>query len=184
MELVFIHGPPAAGKLTVAKALVDLTGYPLFHNHLVVDALSAVFPFGSEAFVRLRQAFWLEVFETAAAEGRSLIFTFAPESTVPADFVAQAQARVAKAGGSVRFVALEISDEEQERRLVAEDRARFNKLRSLDILRRLRAGPSGVDPPAELTIDTVATPPDVAARRIVEALALQPLAAAYAPFGD
>lgn len=47
MRLVFIHGPAASGKLTVAKELAALTGYPLFHNHLIVDALLAVFPFGS-----------------------------------------------------------------------------------------------------------------------------------------
>src|ERR1700744_3598970 len=58
MDLVFIHGPAAAGKLTVGKALAALTGYPLFHNHLIVDAVAAVFPFGSAAFVRLRQDFW------------------------------------------------------------------------------------------------------------------------------
>lgn len=76
--VVFLHGKAACGKLTVGRALAARTGYPLFHNHLIVDAVSAVFPFGSEAFVALRQRFWLDMFSEAARLGRPLIFTFAP----------------------------------------------------------------------------------------------------------
>jgi len=178
MDLVFIHGPPAAGKFTVGKALAELTGYPLFHNHLIVDAVGAVFPFGSPTFVTLRQQFWLEVFEAAAREGRPLIFTFAPEPTVPADFLERTAARVDAHGGRVRYVRLAIDAAEQERRLVAEDRGRFDKLRSVEVLRQLRAAGGGVEPPAELTIDTGRHSPQAAARRILEALALPPLAPA------
>jgi tRNA uridine 5-carbamoylmethylation protein Kti12 len=32
MKLIFLYGPPAVGKLTVAQELVTLTGYKLFHN--------------------------------------------------------------------------------------------------------------------------------------------------------
>jgi cytidylate kinase len=52
MELVFIHGPAGSGKLTVARELSRMTGLRLFHNHLTVDAVTAVFDFGSEPFVR------------------------------------------------------------------------------------------------------------------------------------
>ena len=44
MELIFLHGTAAAGKLTTARALEAMLGYPVFHNHLVVDALTTVFP--------------------------------------------------------------------------------------------------------------------------------------------
>jgi hypothetical protein len=86
MRVIFIYGQPASGKLTVARALAERTGIAVFHNHLVVDALEAVFPFGSEPFVRLREQFWLAVFAEAAQADRSLIFTFAPEPTVARDF--------------------------------------------------------------------------------------------------
>jgi chloramphenicol 3-O-phosphotransferase len=58
-RLVFLHGRAAAGKLTTARRLSDLVGYPVFHNHLVVDLLTTMFPFGSEPFVLLREQFWL-----------------------------------------------------------------------------------------------------------------------------
>jgi hypothetical protein len=106
MQLIFIYGEPASGKLTVGKALAARTGIALFHNHLIVDAVAAVFPFGSEPFVRLRQRFWLEVFQTAAAMNRSLIFTFAPEPTVPEDFPKRATEIVEAAGAACCLSAL------------------------------------------------------------------------------
>src|ERR1700751_4193719 len=48
MRLLFLYGPAASGKLTIARELATLTGFALFHNHLVVDAVAAAFPFGSE----------------------------------------------------------------------------------------------------------------------------------------
>ena len=58
-DLVFIFGRAAAGKLTIARELSRLTGLPVFHNHLIVNAVVAVFPFGSDEFVRLRDEFWM-----------------------------------------------------------------------------------------------------------------------------
>jgi len=49
MKLVFIHGPVASGKLTIARALGQLSGFAVFHNHLVVDAVAAVFPSAARA---------------------------------------------------------------------------------------------------------------------------------------
>ncbi|HEX8767073.1 MAG TPA: hypothetical protein VF714_01815, partial [Jatrophihabitans sp.] len=67
MNLIFLHGPAAAGKLTTAQALGNRLGYPVFHNHLTVDLLTTVFPFGSAPFTRLRALIWLAVFGEAAA---------------------------------------------------------------------------------------------------------------------
>jgi tRNA uridine 5-carbamoylmethylation protein Kti12 len=56
MELIIIHGPPAAGKLTVANEVAKLTGFKVFHNHLSIDCVKPVFEFGSEAFWRIVQS--------------------------------------------------------------------------------------------------------------------------------
>jgi hypothetical protein len=69
---------------------------------------------------------------------RWLIFTFAPEPTVAPDFPARARELVAANGGRTIFVALDLPPEEQERRLVAEGRAAFGKMRDLSLLRELR----------------------------------------------
>lgn len=173
MQLIFLYGPVAAGKLTVARALAARTGHALFHNHLIVDAVAAVFPFGSPSFVRLRERFWMDTFEAAAAEGRSLIFTFAPEPTVAADFPLRVQAAVEAAGGSVVFVALTVPPEEQDRRLNAPSRSAFGKLTSLELLHSLRpqldAAMTAMPAPL-LIVDTAQIGPEEAATLIVTAL--------------
>lgn len=172
MQLVFLHGPAAAGKLTVARVVAERTGFALFHNHLVVDAVSAVFPFGSPEFRRLRERFWLETFEAAAREERSLIFTFNPEATVSAGFTQDAVVTVERHGGRVRFVALTCPPEEQARRIDGADRAAFGKLRDRDLFQRLTAV-GAFDYPeiaSELTLDTAAMTPVEAADRIIAAL--------------
>lgn len=51
MKLIWIHGAPAVGKLTVAKHLQQHYGYKLFHNHLAVDlSLSIYDKFGEKDF--------------------------------------------------------------------------------------------------------------------------------------
>ena len=169
MRLIFIYGPAAAGKLTVGRELARITGLPLFHNHLVVDAVAAVFPFGSEPFVRLRESLWLQVFQGAVAADRSLIFTFAPEPTVDPSFPARVRELVERAGGEVVFVALRVPVEVQERRLVDASRADFGKLRSVELLRDLRPGFDrclAAMPPPAVDVDTATMAPQRAAEQI------------------
>jgi chloramphenicol 3-O-phosphotransferase len=175
MRLVFIHGPAASGKLTVARELAALTGLPLFHNHLVVDALLAVFPFGSPAFVELRERIWLDVFRAAAAEGRSLIFTFHPEASVAPDFPARVVAIVGAAGGRVDFVGLTCASEVVEARVEATSRQASGKLSSLALLRELEAKGAFAYPPipAAIAVDTGVADPAEAATRIRDGLGLR-----------
>lgn len=169
MHLVFLHGPAASGKLTTARALEQRLGYPVFHNHLVVDLLTTVFPFGSEPFVRLREQFWTAVFTDAARADRSLLFTFAPEGTVRPGFPSRAREIVEGAGGHVRFVRLHVGEAEQERRIGSESRRRFHKLTDVETLRSLRHGLQHVEqPPVDLEVDTDVSSAEQTAQAIVE----------------
>jgi hypothetical protein len=170
MKLLFLHGPAASGKLTVAREVCELAGFRLFHNHLVVDTLLAVFQFGSPAFVELRERTWLGVFEAAAKDGISLVFTFAPESTVRPEFIANAVAAVEGAGGEVCFVELKCPIAELERRMDAPSRHEWQKLKSVELFRELREKGANEFPPLPhgLVIDTSKVQPVEAARRICE----------------
>jgi hypothetical protein len=175
MKLIFIWGPAASGKLTIARALSAQTGIALFHNHLVVDALLEKFQFGDPEFVHLREAMWMTVFDTAARSGQSLIFTFAPEPTVVAGFADRVRTVVETGGGAIKFVRLGVSQMEQERRLGLENRREFRKLTSLGLLRALRAdfeASEAAMPPADLLIDTEQASPATAAWRIAAAFDL------------
>ena len=169
MILVFVYGPPAAGKYTVSRKLADLTGLPLFHNHLIVDAVAALFPFGSASFVRLREQFWLDAIGAACAEDRSLILTFQPEASVTPGFAERVAKIVKDANGQIRFVHLKLSPEGQLARIANEDRGRFGKLRDADLLRTLHDEFKACEnamPAADLVIDTEKTPPEFAAKEI------------------
>ena len=85
-----IVGPPAVGKMTVGKELAALTGIPLFHNHLSIEAVLPVFPFGSAPFSRLVSGFRQQVFsEVAESALPGLIFTYvwAFDSRSDLDFI-------------------------------------------------------------------------------------------------
>jgi hypothetical protein len=155
VDFVFLHGPTASGKLTVARALEAQVGFPVFHNHLMVDLLTTVFPFGSEPFVRLREQFWTSVFTDAARVDRSITFTFTPEATVRPGFPGRVRRLIEAEGGRVCFVRLQVSETEQERRIGSASRSEFHKLTSLETLRRLRNYDQDVEqPPVDMEIDT------------------------------
>jgi len=169
MDLIFLHGSTGAGKLTVARELAQLTGLRLFHNHLTVDALTAVFDFGTESFIRLREQIWLTVFREAAKRNISLIFTFTPERTVGPSFIPRTIDAVESVGGRVRFVALVCPVEELERRITHASRAAFGKLRSLELFRELHQTGAFIYPKlpdSGLSIDTSQVSPREAASQI------------------
>jgi hypothetical protein len=85
--------------------------------------------------VRLREQFWMNVFEAAVAEDRSLIFTFQPEGSALADFAPRVAGLVRRAGGGVLLVHLQLSADGQISRIANEDRARFANQRNADFWR-------------------------------------------------
>jgi hypothetical protein len=175
MKLVFIHGAPAVGKLTVARELAELTGFRLFHNHLTVDLVSSVFAFGSEPFVVLREQIWLSTFREAAKNNVSLIFTFNPEATVRERFIQETLNVVGSAGGTVIFVELRCSEDEVERRIGDPSRNEFGKLVSVEQYRSLKDSGAFQFPklPSGISLDTTNQLPADTARLISEYVASQ-----------
>ncbi len=182
MKFVFIYGLPATGKLTVAQELAALTGYKLFHNHLVVDLLLSVFEFGSEPFVSLREEMWLSVFKAASATDLpGLIFTFNPESSVRGEFVDNVIETVTTTGGEVDFVELVSPMEELKRRIDNASRHQFHKLTSISLFEKLHAErvfETGHMPKPRISIDTSTHSPSQAAEQIIQQLKLPRLQAA------
>jgi hypothetical protein len=112
MKLVFLYGPPAVGKLTVAKELSKLTGFRIFHNHLTVDLLDAVFGWGTPLFSKYLTKVRLELLEAIAKDGTAdFIFTYVYSDIVYDHFfIEDVKNVIEKHGGSVLFVQL-ICDE-------------------------------------------------------------------------
>src|SRR4051794_37159286 len=76
VRLLFLYGPPAVGKLTVANEIAQRTGFKVFHNHLTIDAILPVFEFGTVSFGKLVSLIRAETIAEAARENVDLIYTF------------------------------------------------------------------------------------------------------------
>lgn len=86
VHLVMIFGPSAVGKMAVGRELSALTGYPLFHNHMSIEPVLDIFPWGSPSFTRLTRELRRRVIEEAVvAELPGLIFTYVWAFDDPAD---------------------------------------------------------------------------------------------------
>jgi chloramphenicol 3-O-phosphotransferase len=173
MKLVFLHGAPAVGKLTVGRELASLTDFRLFHNHQTVDLVSSLFDFGTEPFVLLREQIWLATFAAAARNNVSLIFTFAPERTVPNRFIQDTLDVVGGAGGQVIFVGLTCAEDEQKRRMEDASRKELGKLSSAEEYQSLKDAGAFHFPqlPNGLLLDTTNQLPAESARLISEYVA-------------
>jgi len=136
--LVFLHGPPASGKYTVGRELAALTGFELYHNHLVVDEVLQHHAFGTPAFVAARDHAWRHHLGTASETDRRLIFTFNPENTVPQAFIDWLFHEVSRYGGHLHSIALRLGEEAIEARLDSEQRRGFRKLTDHSLYRKLR----------------------------------------------
>lgn len=170
MKLLFLHGPAAVGKLTIAREVAARTGWRLFDNHLTVDLVLAVYDFGTPGFVALREEIWLRVFRRALADKLpGLIFTFNPENSVPQRFIDDLFAEFATAGAEIIPVELTADETEIERRLGAASRHEKRKLTDVALYRQLRdAGVfrTPVIPSARLRLDTGRLTPAETAERI------------------
>jgi shikimate kinase len=134
MQLLLLYGPPAVGKLTVAKAIARLTGFKVFHAHLTVDLLTPIFPRDTPAYRTLVWEIRYAVFaEAARAHLDGLIFTtvYGPDR---AQYIAQCVDIVERGGGEVCFVHLYCSVETLRQRVVRDDRKRYGKITSVELL--------------------------------------------------
>ena len=188
MTLVIIFGPPAVGKMTVGLELERLTGFRLFHNHMTVDPVIRLFPFGSAPYRRLVTEFRRRIFEEyAATDSKGLIFTFVWALDDPEDraFIDSITELFTSRGGDVCFVELEATQSERLRRnetplRMAEKWPQRNVdgsrafLLSADQTYQMNSGESFFYPERHFKIDNTTLEPDVVAREIAAHFSLVP----------
>jgi hypothetical protein len=71
--------------MTVGQDLCRITGYHLFHGHVVADVLSPYFPFGTPSFSRLSRSWRRQFFEEACAASLDVVTTVAWRFDMPGD---------------------------------------------------------------------------------------------------
>lgn len=174
MYVIFIHGPAASGKHTIGSHLSEITGLPLFHNHLAVDVAKSLFTFGTPAFNNVRAAIWRTAFEEAASSNQSFIFTFHPEASVDPSLIEELCESVQRHGGRVHFIELVCSRDRVLQRLGETSRSKFGKLTDAGLYRTLESEGAFNFPslPAPLlVVNTDELEAATAATRITQAVA-------------
>src|SRR6202790_2530174 len=131
MKLLFLHGSPATGKLTVAKALLGMVPGRLSDNHAAIDLARTIFDFGAPGFWELVHRVRCAAFDAAAERGLSLVVTTfcyaAPEDLPQHEKFEEIMQR---RGGELLPVFLHCSREQAARRVGNPDRVERRKLTS------------------------------------------------------
>ena len=170
MKLLFLHGSPATGKLTVAKALLGMVPGRLTDNHAAIDFARTIFDFGAPGFWELVHDVRCSALD-AAAEHRVplLVTTFCyaePDDRVQ---FGQFEEIVQRRGDELLPVFLHCSREEALRRVGNPDRVARRKISCGEhLIQDLdRYDLTAVPRPDCLKLDTGVNPADVTAQEIV-----------------
>lgn len=171
MKLIFLYGPPAVGKLTIAKILQKKTGYTLLHNHLLQNPITEVFSFENPANRLLVREFRLRMFAEAVKSNLNLIATFGIAGNNPFDHITDVLNTIASHLGEVCLVHLTADKETILSRAENQSRKEQGKQLSKEQLTAmLQENPDmfGVYPnKPHLTIDTTQVSPKEAAEKII-----------------
>jgi len=135
-KLIFIYGPPASGKLSIAKKLSDITGISLFHNHLTFDLASSIYEIWSKKFYDYCEELRLDGIKRALHENRTLIFTFCFSYPEDLAFIKKIKKVVKNSGSSLFFIQLKASQNTLDKRVVSEDRSKYLKINKLEDLEK------------------------------------------------
>jgi hypothetical protein len=171
MKLIFIYGPPAVGKLTVATELAKITSSAVFDDHPAINSLQPVFGGRPTSMDKVVEDIRLAVIEEAARSDVDLIFTFVyahPEDIPYVDRISEA---VERHGGKVCFVQLKCSRAAQEARVTHPGRAPFKSVDSIEIVREWNARYELLTPiPGRdsLSIDNTDLAPALVAQKIAQ----------------
>jgi hypothetical protein len=179
MKLIFLHGKPASGKLTVARALLKRVPGRLFDNHAAIDFARSIFEFGAPGFWELVQEVRLAALAAAVRERVPLVvatYCYAePEDRVALE---QFEATVQQDGGALLPVFLHCDAVETARRIGNPERAARGKVASIQGFDAFCADYDLRPVPRDhcLMLDTTAVPPEATAQSILRHFGLSGVA--------
>ena len=175
MKFVFIYGPPAVGKLTVATQLSRITGFRLHHNHLSVDFVKSIFEFGTPTFRKLVDKYRRDLIKEAVSADIDTIFTYVYEKGKDDDFVVDLRRKVLSQASTFCPVRLHCSCKVLRMRVANRSRRRMGKLTSsseLNVWFRKYRLDFAIPGSESLSLDTGKLTPKAAAEEIVRHFSL------------
>lgn len=152
----------------------ELTGIPIFHNHLTRDLVEDIYKDELGSNYALVEKLRNDVFEYCAREGTDLIFTYVYggssdyENTVVRGYIDS----VEKHGGKVVFVEFTADRAELLKRVGSESRKQHQKLLDAKVLEEFidSLHESSIDFVESFKVDTTSMNPDEAAKYIAAQL--------------
>jgi shikimate kinase len=167
--VVFIYGPIAVGKLTVAKILSKRLKFKLTHNHSLNDFVDDIFVRGAFARDNMIEKFRFGLLENAVKEKISFITTHCyahdyVSMTGLSDpkYVEGLENKLTKLGAKFCGVHLKASNKELIKRVGMNSRKEFRKLKDRKIMREisiLRDWENSAKLKNQIVIDNTNLPP-------------------------
>jgi hypothetical protein len=119
MNLLFIYGPPAVGKLTTASLVAARTGYKVLHNHLAFDIAASLFePFSPPFRKTLQQVRMLGIGAGIDGGLSGIILTMCYDHSRDTEIVDELHSVVRFHGGRAQLVHLVCGIQELRKRVV------------------------------------------------------------------
>ena len=172
MNLIFLYGPPAAGKLTIAKGLHKQLSYKLLDNHKIINLLTEVFDWEMPSRRMLVREFRLRMLEEAAKNNINLIITVGTAGEDLFTYFDKIVALVETYKAKVCYVQITANKETLLERVENEDRKKhgknFGKEKLREIFEKYPQTFHLYKENKQLTIDTSNMNPEEAVKKIIE----------------
>jgi len=175
MKLLFIYGPPASGKLTIAEKISERTAIPLFHNHLSRDLVKDIYKDKLNENYKLVDRIRFDVLDYCSKNDTDLIFTYVYAGSDDDDNVRKFIKTIEDNNGEVLFIELSASQDDLIARVNNESRKRYKKLTDPEIMKEITQDMSIYSIPfiKALKINTSLISPDDIASAVIETYQLQ-----------
>ena len=153
VDLVLLHGPPASGKLTIAREFSDLIGARVFHNHLTLDVAKSLFNFGEPEFWDLVHDLRLMALKSYFKHGTQIaVTTWCYEEPEDHEMFVKIKSIATAANGRVLPVFLNCDIAYLESRVANAHRHEMDKLNDVEQLRKVMSEKNYVAIPDEWCI--------------------------------
>jgi hypothetical protein len=136
VKFLLIYGPPAVGKLTVAKEVVRLTGMKLFDNHATVNAVAPIFGFNNDTYYRLLRLMRSAIVEEAASGNIDLVSTAVYNYPRTDEGIAALDGILSKYDGSLHLLRLVCDRNTLDQRVTNDDRRLKQSINTVEELAR------------------------------------------------
>src|SRR5687768_1333271 len=178
MQVLMVYGPPAVGKLTVAREIVRRTDMRLLDNHATVNAIVPIFGFDHEVYFRLLRTLRKAILSEAAAAEIDLVMTMVYNGSRSEASLALVDDITQTTGGRLCLLRLTCDRAVLDQRVTNEDRVQRGKIASVSHLARYieERDPDMPIPGREsLTIDNTGLSPVEVAEAAIAHFGLQPV---------